>query len=50
MILDLNHLTDERNYTAEEPSGSSFFAGIFPNYDQIKFKIQYLILIKTNII
>jgi hypothetical protein len=26
--------SDEENYTAEEPSDSSFFAEIFPNYDQ----------------
>jgi hypothetical protein len=26
--------TDEENYTTEEPSGSSFFVGIFSNYEQ----------------
>jgi hypothetical protein len=35
MIPDLNFdPADERNYIAEEPSGSNFFAGIFPKYDQ----------------
>jgi hypothetical protein len=35
MIPDLNfHPTDEGNYTAEEPSGSSFLAEIFSNYGQ----------------
>jgi hypothetical protein len=35
MISDLNFYSiDEGNYTAEEPSGSSFLAGIFPNYGQ----------------
>jgi hypothetical protein len=32
---DLNfHHIDEENYTAEEPSGSSFLTEIFSNYDQ----------------
>jgi hypothetical protein len=35
MIADLKfYLADEENYTAEEPSGSSFLAEIFPTYDQ----------------
>jgi hypothetical protein len=35
MIPDLNfYPADEENYTAEEPSGSSFLAGIFLTYDQ----------------
>jgi hypothetical protein len=35
MIPDLNFdPSDEGNYTAGEPSGSRFFMGIFPNYDQ----------------
>jgi hypothetical protein len=35
MIPDLNFdLSDEGNYTVEEPSGSSFFARIFSNHDQ----------------
>jgi hypothetical protein len=35
MISDLNFdPSDEENYTTEEPSGSSFFVGIFLNYDQ----------------
>jgi hypothetical protein len=35
MISDLNfNLVAEGNYTAEELSGSSFLAGIFPNYGQ----------------
>jgi hypothetical protein len=35
LISDLNfdHF-DEENYTAGEPSGSNFFAGIFSNFDQ----------------
>jgi hypothetical protein len=38
MIPDLNFdLSDEENYTAEEPNGSKFFARIFPNYDQTNF-------------
>jgi hypothetical protein len=56
MISDLNFdPSDEENYNAEESSGSSFFAGIFPNYGQSnsypnRFKIQYLIVIKADII
>jgi hypothetical protein len=35
MIPNLNFdPSDERNYIAEEPNGSSFFARIFSNYDQ----------------
>jgi hypothetical protein len=35
MIPDLNfYHADEENYTAEEPSSSSFLAEIFSNYDQ----------------
>jgi hypothetical protein len=35
MIADLNfYPADEENYTAEEPSGNSFLAVIFPTYDQ----------------
>jgi hypothetical protein len=35
MISDLNfNFSDEGNYTAGEPNGSSFFARIFLNYDQ----------------
>jgi hypothetical protein len=38
IILDLNFdPSNQGNYTAEEPNGSSFFAGIFPNYDQNNF-------------
>jgi hypothetical protein len=38
MISDLNFdPSDEENYTAEEPSGSSFFAIIFSNYAQNNF-------------
>jgi hypothetical protein len=38
MISDLNFdPSDEANYTAEEPSGSSFFTRIFSNYDQNNF-------------
>jgi hypothetical protein len=38
MIPDLNFdPSDEKNYTAEEPSGNSFFAEIFSNYDQINY-------------
>jgi hypothetical protein len=37
MIPDLNYYpADEENYTAEQPSGSSFMAGIFPIHDQTK--------------
>jgi hypothetical protein len=35
MIPDLNYYpADEENYTAEQPSGSSFLVGIFPTHDQ----------------
>jgi hypothetical protein len=35
MISDLNFdSVNEGNYTTEEPSGSSFLAGMFPNYGQ----------------
>jgi hypothetical protein len=36
MVPDLNcYSADEENYTAEQPSGSSFLAEIFSTYDQI---------------
>jgi hypothetical protein len=35
MISDLNYYpADEENYIAEQPSGSSFLAEIFPTHDQ----------------
>jgi hypothetical protein len=35
MIPDLNYyLTDEKNYTTEQPSDSSFLTGIFSTHDQ----------------
>jgi hypothetical protein len=38
MISNLKFgLADEENYIAEELSGSSFFTGIFSNYDQSNF-------------
>jgi hypothetical protein len=34
MLPDLNYYPDEENYTAEQPSGSNFLTGIFPNHNQ----------------
>jgi hypothetical protein len=28
MLSDLNHISDEENYTAEQPSGSNFLTGM----------------------
>jgi hypothetical protein len=35
MLSDLNYNPDEENYTAEQPSGSNFLTGIFPNHNEI---------------
>jgi hypothetical protein len=49
MIPDLNFdPSNERNYTAEEPSGSSFFTGIFPNYDKNNFYPNHVLNIIYN--
>jgi hypothetical protein len=34
MLPDLNYYLDEKNYTAEQPCGSNFLTGIFPNQNQ----------------
>jgi hypothetical protein len=34
MLLDLNYNPDEENYTTEQPSGSNFLTGKFPNHNE----------------
>jgi hypothetical protein len=34
MLPDLNYNPDEENYIAEQPSGSNFLTGIFPNHNE----------------
>jgi hypothetical protein len=34
MLPDLNYISDEKNYTAEQPSGNNFLREIFPNQNK----------------